>query len=161
VKHPTEDLNLEWVTPGTQVNRILLDMEAETFAEGAIDSWALVPFMEHGRVCLVLDDGEPVAHAILMEAWRSDPPKAYLFSLGVRPPYRGRGIASWLMSRLVETLTEEGFRRLELTVHPAHTTALHLYRNRFGFEDVRFEKDWYGPGEDRILMMRDLWVFPT
>ena len=95
---------------------------------------------------------EVVAYAIFLRSW-SDATQAYLFSFGVRPARRGQGIGRWWMGRLVEEVVADGCRSISLTVDPANEAAVHLYRDRFGFEQAGFRPSWYGPGEDRLHLI--------
>ena len=59
-------------------------------------------------------------------------------AIALYAPYRGQGIGSALLERLLEALAEAGYRRASLSVQKANA-ALRLYR-RLGFETV-VEKD--------------------
>ena len=71
------------------------------------------------------------------------------FSLSVLKPYRGRGIGSALMGRLINELREAGYRRTSLSVQKENP-ALHLYE-RLGFRIVG-----YGADQSEWLMVRRL-----
>lgn len=65
---------------------------------------------------------------------------------------RGLGIGSQLFDALLAVLDKWGFDCF-LTVDPVNTPAVHLYE-KWGFVGSPVEKDYYGPGKDRIVMKR-------
>jgi ribosomal-protein-alanine N-acetyltransferase len=72
---------------------------------------------------------------------------AELVSVAVGPRYRGRGVASALIRRVLALLRREAGRQCWLTVRPGNRRAIRLYR-AFGFIRVRRVKDYYGRGRD-------------
>ena len=68
-------------------------------------------------------------------------------AIALYAPYRGQGIGSALLERLLEALAEAGYRRVSLSVQKENA-ALRLYR-RLGFETV-VEKD------SEAIMVREL-----
>ena len=68
-------------------------------------------------------------------------------AIALYAPYRGQGIGSALLERLLEALAEAGYRRASLSVQKANA-ALRLYQ-RLGFETV-VEKD------NEAIMVREL-----
>jgi ribosomal protein S18 acetylase RimI-like enzyme len=70
----------------------------------------------------------------------------------VHPDERGRGLGT----RLLEALLVEVDRlavSVYLTVNPANVPARELY-TRFGFRERETVLEYYGPGQDRLIMER-------
>ncbi len=67
-------------------------------------------------------------------------PGALQFTLGiaVAPPYRRRGVGSFLMDFILEYCTRNNGAWIGLKVHPGNLAAMRLYR-QFGFEEVTLE----------------------
>ena len=57
-------------------------------------------------------------------------------AIGIGPRWRGRGLGTALMRRLLDLAREEGYHRLSLSVSLANPAAVRLYRS-VGFETVR------------------------
>ncbi|MFF5185072.1 GNAT family N-acetyltransferase [Streptomyces sp. NPDC000345] len=86
----------------------------------------------------------------------STPPRAaesWVLSLGIVPDLRGHGLGRKLMVETLMKLRAEGARTVRLSVEPRNTPAITLY------EDLGFVPDpdgpcpdYFGPGEDRLLM---------
>ncbi|WFD04457.1 N-terminal methionine N(alpha)-acetyltransferase NatE [Malassezia obtusa] len=100
-----------------------------------------------GNVCCRVDDGKDVAHC-----------RVYIMTLGVLPAYRHLGIASALLQQVLEHAapgTKFNGRTVEvvsLHVHTANTAARAFYE-RFGFEAVHTEPEYY-----KKLEPRSAWV---
>jgi len=81
--------------------------------------------------------------------------KGWLLGLGVREPFRQRGYGRSLTEVSMRLLAGVGVREVYLTVEPGNRWALRLYRG-LGFEVEGMGKDYFGPGEDRLIMVADL-----
>ncbi|WP_405947886.1 GNAT family N-acetyltransferase [Streptomyces prunicolor] len=103
---------------------------------------------------LVLDDGHALYGYLI-----ATPPEAglsWILSLGVTLDLRGHGLGRRLMVESLRQLHSEHAREVRLSVAHDNDRAVSLYQH-LGFTqtgDVR--NDYFGPGEDRILMTLDL-----
>jgi ribosomal protein S18 acetylase RimI-like enzyme len=105
----------------------------------------------YGDHLIVLDDGTALQGYVIAAATSACGP-AWLISLGVAQEHRGRGLARRLALEMIHRLRAEGTRELRLTVAPANQPAVHLYRS-LGFTPLGDpHKDYFGPGQDRLLM---------
>lgn len=71
----------------------------------------------------------------------------------VHPHARGRGIAAALLRAGLEWAEAIGANRMLLEVRRDNTAAVGLYR-RLGFDQVSQRRDYYGPGQDALVMLR-------
>ncbi len=78
--------------------------------------------------------------------YHNDPAKdlSFLSMLLVDEHYQSNGIGSWLMSRCIAHLDEDGFHRIQLEVLKDNDRALHLYQ-KFGFKILE--------DRDRLFLM--------
>jgi ribosomal-protein-alanine N-acetyltransferase len=76
---------------------------------------------------------------------------AWLLGLGVRREFRGRGYGRSLTVNSLRLLETAGVHDVYLTVEPANQGAIELYRE-VGFKVTALSKDYFGPGNDRIVM---------
>ncbi|MGM1429690.1 GNAT family N-acetyltransferase [Sphingobacterium lactis] len=78
--------------------------------------------------------------------YHNDPAKdlSFLSMLLVDEHYQSNGIGSWLMSRCIAHLDEDGFQRIQLEVLKDNGRALHLYQ-KFGFKILE--------DRDRLFLM--------
>jgi ribosomal-protein-alanine N-acetyltransferase len=84
-----------------------------------------------------------------------DRSKGWLLGLGVLEPFRRRGYGKSLTMASIRRLADVGVREVYLTVEPSNRWALRLYRG-LGFSVEGVGKDYFGPGEDRLIMVTDL-----
>jgi len=93
----------------------------------------------------------------------SQPREAYIHFIGVDPQYRQKGVARTLYDRFFCVALELGCTHVRAVTSPANEASLKFHR-RIGFRreanpnDARSEiwRDYDGPGEDRILLLRPL-----
>ncbi|MEU4875049.1 N-acetyltransferase [Streptomyces sp. NPDC021608] len=103
----------------------------------------------------VVHDGERLCGYVL-----ATPPaggQGWILTLGVAPGVRRQGLARQLMKEALGKLRAEGARTARLAVKPDNHRAIALYKS-LGFvqDDGASRKDYYGNGEDRVLMTLEL-----
>ena len=77
-----------------------------------------------------------------------------LLGMGLRAPYRGRGLGRRLLDQALLTAREKGFERIELMVRSPNERAIHLY-SRIGFQEEGRKRDAVRldqGSEDEVLM---------
>jgi ribosomal-protein-alanine N-acetyltransferase len=78
--------------------------------------------------------------------------EAELTTLAVDPAFRGRGIGSELLDRLLEAAVEARVRTVFLEVRASNEVAISLYRTR-GFRHVGVRRQYYDrPPEDALVL---------
>lgn len=88
---------------------------------------------------LILDGTEAVGFTIChieVEADGGPSGEGWITQMGVRPPWRNRGLGSALLSEVMQRLEATGLRYAMLEVNTNNSKARSLYR-RLGFEDCR------------------------
>ena len=83
----------------------------------------------------------------------TDRSHAWLFGLAVDPRYRRLGCGRLLTKETLNLLGTMRVENVSLTVEPANEPAIGLYRE-FGFSMTEHRQDYFGPGEDRLVMTR-------
>ncbi len=79
--------------------------------------------------------------------------EAHLTTLAVENTYRSKGIASRLLSELIDKSLEMGARRMSLEVRPSNQSARGLY-HKFGFIVKGLRKHYYF-NEDGLVMFKE------
>jgi ribosomal-protein-alanine N-acetyltransferase len=105
------------------------------------------------RVGLVAElDGEVAGFGVVRILVTPASAEAELESIVVAAKWRGRGIGSVLMGRLLKSARAEGVQRLDLEVRASNTAAIGLY-GRSGLEETGRRRGYYrDPEEDAIRM---------
>ncbi len=79
--------------------------------------------------------------------------EGHILDIAVHPEYRRLGIASALVSLMIERLREEECRFIYLEVRASNVNAKKMYE-KFGFEVIGTRKDYYvSPVEDAVIMV--------
>lgn len=104
------------------------------------------------RTFFVAESGPSLAGYIIGAITEDCSSDAWILRLRVAPPFRQRRIGSALLQVLITTLRDRGVTTIRLSVAPANTPALALYR-RHGFEVIAARREYFGKGEDRFIML--------
>ncbi len=135
-----------------QVSRVH-ELELGLFPE---DAWSLEQFWQElgqrtRQYVVALDGNEVLGYAGVFVL----PPDADVQTIGVRADRQGEGIASRLLSALVDEAARRGATHLLLEVRSDNERAIGLYR-RSGFESISRRTRYYPDGGDAIIMRRPL-----
>lgn len=77
--------------------------------------------------------------------------ECHVLNIAVHPDWRRHGIGAELMAAAIAEAKGSGVQLITLEVRRSNLAARKLYR-RFEFEERRFRRHYYGPGEDAIIM---------
>lgn len=134
----------------------IIRLERESFPGDPYPYFVLRQFMDsHRRSMRVLDAGSRLCGYVLTTP--PDDGRSWVLSLSVTPGMRRQGLGRRLMTDSLTRLREGGVHSVSLTVEPANHPAVLLYKS-LGFAQVGDgpRPDYFGPGEDRLLMMLTL-----
>lgn len=98
---------------------------------------------------VVADSTGPAGFVIAASS--SEPSVGWILRLKVREDCRRLGCGRALLQAALERLCHGGVKRVRLTVAPGNVPALALYRDLGFVEEARLA-DYFGPGEDRLLL---------
>lgn len=130
-------------------------LDAEVFKELAYQPFVLRQFFDlHAPGWVVAEKGpELVGYSLIAPDF--DRTTAWLLALGVRADCRGHHIGERLLQESLRSLRRVDVKHVTLTVAPLNETAISLYK-KTGFTEKEPQRDYLGPGEDRLLMELDL-----
>ncbi|HEY4707910.1 MAG TPA: ribosomal protein S18-alanine N-acetyltransferase, partial [Thermodesulfobacteriota bacterium] len=80
--------------------------------------------------------------------------EAHILNIAVDPKFRGRGLATRLLSMMLQIMKRKMVYEIFLEVRVSNDAARELYR-KFGFREAFIRKNYYGD-EDAIVMILDL-----
>lgn len=98
-------------------------------------------------------DGKLVGYALWL--FRKNASRVRLYSMAVDPAYRGRGLASALISNGAQLFRKWGIRALTLEVHEDHKKGRSLYQ-KCGFVSFARRSNYYNDHKAAILMRLEL-----
>lgn len=128
-----------------------VQLEEDSFGEGGLNAWTLVPMIRHGRVYTAYENSTLIGLAQYMRDW-DKPEQAYLLGVSIAKKVRGRGFGTAFLARTLQMIAYDKISKVELTVAPENLAAIHIYE-KLGFTAKEIRKDEYGIGEDRIVMV--------
>jgi ribosomal-protein-alanine N-acetyltransferase len=82
---------------------------------------------------------------------QGDMREGWVLRLNVAEDLRSRGIGRLILEQVVRSLVDAGATRIKLSVAHDNITAIRLYE-RFGFSKNDILANYFGDGEDRIIM---------
>ena len=119
------------------------------------DPWSEHSFREMQMVAdtswVALANGEVIGY--LITQWVLD--EIHILNVAVKGEYRRQGIASRLLTMLLDLGMERGMRDVFLEVRLSNLAAHEVYR-RLGFSILATRKHYYPDGEDAFVMYRQL-----
>lgn len=126
-------------------------IEREVFPE---DAWSREQFWSElaqstRRYLVVLDGDDVVAYAGLFVL----PPDADVQTVAVAPHAQGAGLATRLLSELLEGADAQGVTHTMLEVRDGNAPALAVYA-RLGFEQISRRPRYYPDGVDALILRR-------
>lgn len=80
-------------------------------------------------------------------------PLGHIKDIAVDPDHRGEGVGATLLQRALDVLEDEDSESVKLEVRATNDRAISLYR-QFGFHHRRTIPNYYGNGEDALVMVR-------
>ena len=80
--------------------------------------------------------------------------ESHILNVAVHPASRRFGIGTELMADTIDEAKAKGVHLVTLEVRRSNLAARNLYR-KFGFEERRLRRNYYGAGEDALVMELD------
>ena len=75
--------------------------------------------------------------------------------VSIRKEFQGMKLSHVLMSDCVNRVNKLGCEKINLEVRVDNVKAINLYR-KHGFKDVIVRKDYYGKGEDALILCKEM-----
>ena len=130
--------------------------------ETEIDSFSMPWSKEHLRrdmfdnhlsiYIVALYDGKVVGYAGMWHVVT----EGHITNLAVKSEYRGQGIGSMLVRKIIEIADEKDMHGITLECRISNTTAQHLYK-KHGFKHEGLRKHYYSDTkEDAVIMWKHL-----
>jgi len=131
----------------------VLDIERLSFAQ----PWSLASFrrelsLSFSRLILAVsdegNDGGRIAGYLCRWLVAGE---SHILNIAAHPDFRRRGVGTALMAHAVAEAQTRKATLMILEVRRSNLEARSLYR-KFGFEERRLRRNYYGPGEDALVM---------
>jgi ribosomal protein S18 acetylase RimI-like enzyme len=149
----SHDIHIRLAGPGDLAKLRFLD--ADIFGELAYPPFVLRQLFDAHRDCWFVADHPNGLLGYSLGVPTLDRKGGWLLGVGVRSSSRREGYGRALTQSSLRLLHSVGARKASLTVNPNNTVALALYRD-LDFAVTALARDYLGPGQDRLIMARDL-----
>ncbi|WP_432204601.1 GNAT family N-acetyltransferase [Cetobacterium somerae] len=129
--------------------------EIESFGVmGGADMWMIMSFIRYGKLYVLLDEFNEI---LSVAQYQGVFGKNEVFLYGFSTPFekRAMGYGKTLLEKTHKKLRAEKIEKVYLTVDPNNEIAIQMYK-KAGYEIVELQKDEYGKGIDRYLMIKNL-----
>jgi ribosomal-protein-alanine N-acetyltransferase len=125
----------------------------------SVAPWSAGLFLHELKVsfsrCRVACSANGTRAVVGFACWWVVAEEAHVLNIAVHPDHRRRGIGGALVELVIEDARRGGARSISLEVRPDNTAARALY-GRFGFQPAGVRRDYYGRGQDALIMTREL-----
>ena len=129
----------------------IADLHREHFADGWTENM-LVSAWKGGRfLALGAIENDVLVGVITCSKGLDD---ADIEGVVSRTDYRGKGIATALISQLISHLKSQNIDRILLEVRENNLPAINLYK-KMGFETISVRKGYYADGENALVMIKE------
>lgn len=129
-------------------------IDREAFGAEGLGPCNLALLARCGSVFVLAEENRVTAEALVI--WNVNGAGALLLSLAVDSSLRRKGRGKRLMIDVLAHCSAAGKTYLELTVAPDNIAALSLYLDRLGFSREEHLPEYFGPGGDRLLLIKKL-----
>ena len=135
--------------------KTIVDIDLMTYSEQTYSRYTAGLMLRHGRNYLLTADDVPIGTCQCIRRWER-PNEVVLFSMAIRPGWRGRGLGTRFMHGVMDALQRQGMRSVVLMVNAENKPGIAIYQRKFGFETVEELPDEFGNGVTQLLMRRTL-----
>jgi len=133
----------------------IVQLEAHAFNGQGEDIYTLAMIAEVGWVFLALGNMGQLTGAIEIVPTKK-PEQGFIHGLVVEPEFQGNGVGAELIKYAENSAQKQGFSSLACTIAPWNGPSLNAFINKSCFQGVGFSYDYYGPGEHRLWVEKEL-----
>ena len=112
-------------------------------------------FLHFEGTSFVAEDADELAGFLCGFLSQTVPSEAYIHFVGVAPERRGEGIGRSLYERFFDEVRGHGCSVVRCVTSPSNDDSV-AFHEALGFAVDRVAKDYDGPGEDRVLLLKRL-----
>ncbi|MCP4804455.1 MAG: GNAT family N-acetyltransferase [Proteobacteria bacterium] len=135
--------------------KTVVDIDLMTWSEQTFSRYTAALMLRQGRTFVLLADNVPIGTCQCIRSWER-PSEAVLFSISIRPGWRGRGLGTRFMEDVFDGLRRGGIRTVVLSVTAHNAQGIRKYEELFGFSVVGVLPDEYAKKEDEVLLRKVL-----
>jgi len=147
-------INIEQLRDRSDLSLDLLEYLYELDSEYFPTSWDLISWknlmIDSRNLLIILRDNAKIIGFSLFQVNEIDS-FAHLLKILIIPSFRQQNLASFLLSKSIMILGEDGIKNVYLEVEQTNSSALKLYE-KYGFNIIHSKKDFYGSNRSAFIM---------
>jgi predicted GNAT superfamily acetyltransferase len=120
------------------------------------DIYTLALIAKTGWIWGARDNGKLVGAVEFVQ--NKDPKKGFIHGVVVDPEDQYHGLGTRLVMHTMQEAFNHGITKIEATIAPTNGPSLRVFLNNCGYHASGFYPDFYGEGEHRLWVERDLGV---
>ena len=136
----------------------LMELDLLTYTEPTFSRYTAAAFLRHGHVFTARADELLIGACHCMRDY-NNPREVVIFNMALRPGWRGHGLGTRFLTRILLRLREQGVHSVVLQVAQANSRAVFVYEEKFGFERVETLENEFGNAQVYFAMRLDLTVW--
>ena len=129
-------------------------IDAKVFGEDVYPAFFFRQAMDLWPELLLVAEYEGHLVGYVLGGFGQERSQGWVLSLAVLPEARGFGLAERMMRQMETNMEGLQISELQLTVDPANPAQRLYYR--IGYQLVEEVADYFGPGEDRLVLVKKL-----
>lgn len=133
----------------------IFNNEVESFGVmGGADMWMIMSFIRYGKLYVLLDENNELLSVAQFQGVLGKK-EVFLYGFSTSLKERGKGYGKILLEECHNKLKLLEIEKIYLTVDPENIQAINMYE-KAGYLIEELQKDEYGTGIDRYLMIKKL-----
>lgn len=133
----------------------IFNNEVESFGVmGGADMWMIMSFIRYGKLYVLLDENNELLSVAQFQGVLGKK-EVFLYGFSTSLKERGKGYGKILLEECHNKLKMLEIEKIYLTVDPENIQAINMYK-KAGYLIEELQKDEYGKGIDRYLMIKKL-----
>ena len=133
----------------------IFDNELESFGVmGGADMWMIMSFSRYGKLYVLLNESNDLLSVAQFQGVLGKK-EVFLYGFSTSLKERGKGYGKILLEECHNKLKMLEIEKIYLTVDPENIQAINMYK-KAGYLIEELQKDEYGKGIDRYLMIKKL-----
>jgi len=135
--------------------KTVVEIDLMTYSEQTFSRYTAGLMLRNGRTFLLTADDVSIGTCQCIRSWER-PNEAVMFSMAIRPGWRGRGLGTRFLRGVLDALRRQGIRSVVLLVDEQNKAGIAIYQRRFGFEVVAELPNEFGNVTTQLMMRKQL-----
>jgi ribosomal protein S18 acetylase RimI-like enzyme len=134
----------------------VLNLETLAFDGQGEDIYSLAMIAKVGWILVLLQEDSQAPQGAVELVPTKDHEVGFIHGVVVNPCAQGNGAGAILIANTERIAREAGMRQIDATIAPTNGASLNVFLNKSGYRAVHFYPNFYGDGEHRFWVTRDI-----